>query len=192
MRSPGQLIAAVLLAGAALGPATAGAQSPTAAPHPSMPWTGITTPRGQLLRYIQMPPQDVTLEYLVPGAPAPAEPAPAAAPEPTPPTAGAAPGEAKPGEAATPSATGEGTPETATAPSGGGDETKAPAEAKPEEPAPRESPAPPQIVRQVVTIPGYVVRETTVGYHYPERWMIEQVGPNAYRWRQLPAQFVPK
>jgi hypothetical protein len=47
-------------------------------------------------------------------------------------------------------------------------------------------------VRQQVTIPGYYVRETTVGYHYPERWSIEQAAPNVYRWRMLPAQFVPK
>ena len=49
-----------------------------------------------------------------------------------------------------------------------------------------------QIVYQQVTVPGYYVRETTAGFHYPERWMIEQVGPNTYSWRPLPAQFVPK
>jgi hypothetical protein len=47
-------------------------------------------------------------------------------------------------------------------------------------------------VRQQVVIPGYYVRETTAGYHYPERWTVEQIGPNAYRWRQIPSQFVPK
>ena len=63
----------------------------------------------------------------------------------------------------------------------------------PEDTAAGESvPAPPQIVSQQVTVPGYYVRETTVGFHYPDRWTIEQVGPNTYRWRPLPAQFVPK
>jgi hypothetical protein len=57
----------------------------------------------------------------------------------------------------------------------------------------RESrPAGPWIVRQQVTEPGYYVRETTVGFHYPERWVIEQTAPGAYRWRVLPAQFVSK
>jgi hypothetical protein len=184
MRPSGVLILAVLVAAPALVPGTAVAQSPTAAPHPSMPWVGITTPQGQLLRYIQMPPQNVTLEYLVAAPSAAAEPTPPAVAEPTPAPESA--GEAKP-EASAPSASDEAKPPAAT-----GEEAKAPAEPKSEEPAPRESPPPPQIVHQVVTIPGYVVRETTVGYHYPERWVIEQVGPNAYRWRQLPAQFVPK
>jgi hypothetical protein len=47
-------------------------------------------------------------------------------------------------------------------------------------------------VRQEVTVPGYYVRETTVGYHYPERWVVEQSGPNAYQWRMLPPQFLRK
>ena len=136
-------------------PLTALAQSPTAAPHPTMPWSGITTPYGQLIRFVYMPPQPVTLEYLVAGSPAaplPAEP---------------------------PAAAGEGEPK--------------PTDAPPAEPAPAAAaPAAPQIVRQQVTIPGYYVRETTVGYHYPDRWSIEQAGPNMYRWRMLPAQFVPK
>ena len=126
-------------------PATVMAQvSPTAPAHPTMPWSGVTTPAGQLIRYVYMPPQPVTLEYLVPGE------APAA--EPSPPAADGA--------------------------------------AKGEEPPPVD--AAPQVVRQQVTVPGYYVRETTVGFHYPERWVIEQTGPNAYRWRMLPAQFVPK
>jgi hypothetical protein len=102
-----------------------------------------------------MPPQPLTLEYLVAGAPAaplPAEP-----------------------------------------PAAAGDAEPRPADAPPAEPAPAATPPPiPQIVRQQVTIPGYYVRETTVGYHYPERWSIEQAAPNVYRWRMLPAQFVPK
>jgi hypothetical protein len=47
-------------------------------------------------------------------------------------------------------------------------------------------------VRQEVTVPGYYVRETTVGFHYPDRWSIEQAAPNVYRWQQIPGQFVPK
>jgi hypothetical protein len=128
--------------------------SPTAPPHPSMPWSGITTPQGQMIRFIYVPPQPVTLEYLVMG---PTDTPPPAA-EPAPPTE-----EPK---------TEEKTPEPA---------------------APSEGPPPsPRIVRQQVTVPGYYVRETTVGFHYPERWAIEQVAPNVYRWRQVPAQFIPK
>jgi hypothetical protein len=149
----GGMLALALLAA----PVAAVAQvSPTAPPHPSMPWSGITTPSGQLLRYIQIPPQPVTLEYFPPaGAAAPAE-----AVEPAPPAAG--------------------------------EEPKA-ADKPADEAAPPASPPPaPTVVRQVVMIPGYTVRETTVGYHYPERWTIEQVGPGTYRWRMLPPQFVPK
>jgi hypothetical protein len=132
-------------------PAAAPAQvSPTAPAHPTMPWGGITTPYGQLIRYVYMPPQPVTLEYLLPGAPS-LEAAPPAGDE------------GKP----------EGTPPAA-------------------EPARENPPATPQVVRQQVTVPGYYVRETTTGFHYPERWAIEQTGPNVYRWRMLPAQFVPR
>ena len=132
--------------------ATAAQVSPTAPVHPSLPWSGITTPEGQLIRYIYVAPQSVTLQYLVPGALASAPPA----------------------EEPAPGAEGQG-------------ETKPPADA-----TPRETPPAPQIVQQQVTVPGYYVRETTVGFHYPDRWTIEQAGPNDYRWRQLPAQFVPK
>ena len=125
--------------------------SPTAPAHPTMPWSGITTPSGQLIRYVYMPPQPVTLEYLVLSEAPVIEASPPAA-------AGDAKGENQP-----------------------------PADA-----ARTPAPATPQVVRQQVTVPGYYVRETTVGFHYPERWVIEQTGPNAYRWRMLPAQFVPK
>jgi hypothetical protein len=135
-------------------PATAAAQvSPTTPAHPGLPWAlGLATPHGQLLRYIYVPPQAVSLEYLVPGV--------VSAPPPPPeqPPAGAE-GEAKPEESP---------------------------------PATQAAPPTPQILRQDVTIPGYYVRETTVGFHYPERWMIEPAGPNLYRWRQIPPQFVPK
>ena len=128
--------------------------SPTAPAHPSMPWSGITTPQGQMIRFIYVPPQPVTLEYLVMG------------PTDTPPPAA---------DPAPPS-----------------EEPKT-EEKTPEPTAPSEGPPPsPRIVRQQVTVPGYYVRETTVGFHYPERWAIEQVAPNVYRWRQVPAQFIPK
>ena len=144
----------VLVLALVIVPATAAAQSPTAPPHPSMPWGGITTPYGQFIRFVYVPPQPVALEYLVPGTPE--SPPPAVEPRP-----------ADGGEATT------------------GD--------KPTEEPPRESPPlAPRVVHQQVTVPGYYVRETTVGFHYPERWAIEQVGVGAYRWRMLPAQFVPK
>ena len=136
-------------------PATVAAQvSPTAPPHPTMPWTGLPTPYGQLLRYVYMPPQPVTLEYLVPVVP--------------------------------------GTPPAEEPPPGAGSAARGEASAPLD--APRDSPPPPepQIVRQQVTVPGYYVRETTAGFHYPERWVIEQAGVGAYRWRLLPAHFVPK
>jgi hypothetical protein len=177
-------------------PATAAAQtsttiSPTTPAHPSLPWSGITTPQGQLIRYIYVAPQPVTLEYVVPGPEAPpaVEPAPPDAAEGEPKSETRPPAEAKaPAEA--------GTPAVAKAPADAKTpgEAKAPAEAKaPEEPPPAESaPAGPQIVRQIITVPGYYVRETTVGFLYPERWAIEPAGPNLYRWRQIPPQFVPK
>lgn len=130
--------------------------SPTAPAHPAMPWSGITTPQGQMIRLIYVPPQPVTLEYVVMG---PTETAPPAV-APAPPTAGDA---------------------------GTADE-KPPASLPPSESS---SPGP-QVVRQQVTVPGYYVRETTVGFHYPDRWAIEQAAPNVYRWRQVPAQFIPK
>jgi len=188
-------------------PATAAAQtsptpplpSPTFRVHPALPWAlGIATPHGQLIRYIYVPPQPVTLhylvlQYLVPGAPESAPPAaestpppvaPAPLPVPAPPAAEPAPPSAAPtppSAAATPPSPAPGPPSPA-------------ADAKPpEDPAGGESvPVTPQIVYQQVTVPGYYVRETTVGFYYPDRWTIEQVGPNTYRWRPLPAQFVPK
>jgi hypothetical protein len=137
-------------------PVVASAQvSPTAPVHPTLPWAGITTPHGQLIRFIYVPPQPILLEYLV-----------IAPPE----------GGAPPVEPAPPPAEGEVKPEAA----------------GPEAPTPGSAPPTPQVVRQQVTVPGYYVRETTVGFHYPDRWAIEQAAPNVYRWRQVPAQFVPK
>jgi hypothetical protein len=192
---------ALALAALAL-PATAAAQvSPTTPAHPNLPWgIGVATPQGQLIRYIYVPPQPVTLQYLVPGAPEstpPAtEPAPPAA-QPAPPAAQPAPPTAQPAPP-----TGQPAPSTSqpTPPSQPPPPAAPPAppsaagDAKPpEDTAAGESvPATPQVVYQQVTVPGYYVRETTVGFHYPDRWMIEQVGPNTYRWRPLPAQFVPR
>ncbi len=163
-------------------PATAAAQiSPTTPAHPNLPWgIGVATPQGQLIRYIYVPPQPVTLQYLVPGAP---ESAPPAA-EPTPPSVAAAP----PGPVPAPPSPAAAPPSPAPAPPSPAADAK-----PPEDTAGGESvPAAPQIVNQQVTIPGYYVRETTAGFHYPDRWTIEQVGPNTYSWRPLPAQFVPK
>ena len=39
----------------------------------------------------------------------------------------------------------------------------------------------------VVTVPGYVVTRTTLGYDYPERWA--QTSAGFYQWRLLPAEF---
>jgi hypothetical protein len=141
----------------ALLPSTLAAQtvSPTTPAHPGLPWSlGVAIPQGQLIRYIYVPPQPVTLVYLVTGPP---DSPPAL--EPAPP---GAEGEAKP--AAPP----------------------------PDQAATPESPGTARVVQQQVTVPAYYVRETTVGFLYPERWTVEQSGPNVYRWRQLPAQFVPK
>jgi hypothetical protein len=43
------------------------------------------------------------------------------------------------------------------------------------------------VVRQSFMVPGYYVRETTVGFHYPERWILDQ----SYTWRLIPAEFRP-
>jgi len=169
-------------------PATAAAQiSPTTPSHPNLPWgIGVATPQGQLIRFIYVPPQPVTLQYLVPRAPEStppaAEPAPPSA-QPVPPPAAPAPSTAQPA----PPAAQPTPPAAVPAPPSAADAKP------PEDTAAGESvPATPQIVYQQVTVPGYYVRETTVGFHYPDRWTIEQVGPNAYRWLPLPAQFVPK
>jgi len=44
------------------------------------------------------------------------------------------------------------------------------------------------ILRQNFVVPGYYVRETTVGFHYPERWVLDQ----SYTWQLVPAQFWPR
>ena len=42
---------------------------------------------------------------------------------------------------------------------------------------------------QVVTIPGYVLAETTNGYLYPQRWTLEQLNVGVYQWRLRPQEF---
>ena len=53
-----------------------------------------------------------------------------------------------------------------------------------------EATAPPQsgVLRQTVVVPGYWVGVTTAGDYYPQRWTLEQVAPDAYRWTLLPAE----
>ena len=63
------------------------------------------------------------------------------------------------------------------------------ATARPSAPSTPTEPPPARLIRQVVVVPGFYVRETTVGYHYPRRWAIEQVAAGTYRWRLLPEQF---
>ena len=45
---------------------------------------------------------------------------------------------------------------------------------------------------QVAQVPGFFVMETTTGYVYPERWVIDQLNVGVYQWRKLPVQFVPR
>lgn len=45
---------------------------------------------------------------------------------------------------------------------------------------------------QVVEIPGYIVTETTTGYLYPARTVLEQPTPGVYQWRVLPKFFTRK
>ena len=46
----------------------------------------------------------------------------------------------------------------------------------------------PTVLRQTYVVPGYSVRETTVGFHIPERWVLD----SSYTWRLLPAEFRPR
>ena len=43
---------------------------------------------------------------------------------------------------------------------------------------------------QVAQVPGFFVTETTTGFVYPERWVIDQLNVGVYQWRKLPVQFV--
>lgn len=40
-----------------------------------------------------------------------------------------------------------------------------------------------------VTVPAYIVVETTRGYGYPGRWAVVQVAVGGYQWQWLPATF---
>ncbi len=57
-------------------------------------------------------------------------------------------------------------------------------------PAPEGVPATYQT--QFAQVPGFYVTETTAGYLYPERWVIDQLNVGVYQWRKVPAQFVPR
>ena len=52
--------------------------------------------------------------------------------------------------------------------------------------------APFRLQPQVVTIPGYIVTETTNGYLYPERWTVEQLNVGVYQLRLLPPEYIHK
>ena len=43
-----------------------------------------------------------------------------------------------------------------------------------------------------VTVPGYVVLETTQGYGYPGRWAVVQVAVGGYQWQWVPPAFYAK
>ncbi|HEV8615523.1 MAG TPA: hypothetical protein VGU22_08500 [Methylomirabilota bacterium] len=84
MRAFPLLVAVVLaLPGAVFAPSPASSASPSAinssvaptspvpsvnAPHPSMPWSGVANPYGQLMRYIVMPAQPVQIDSPTTGA----------------------------------------------------------------------------------------------------------------------------
>ena len=56
-------------------------------------------------------------------------------------------------------------------------------------PVPSAETAPFRLEPQVVTIPGYVLAETTNGYLYPQRWTLEQLNVGVYQWRLRPQEF---
>src|SRR2546425_6022301 len=55
--------------------------------------------------------------------------------------------------------------------------------------APGAETSPFRLEPQVVTIPGYVLAETTNGYLYPQRWTLEQLNVGVYQWRLRPQEF---
>jgi hypothetical protein len=57
-------------------------------------------------------------------------------------------------------------------------------------PAPEGVPA--RYQTQYAEVPGFYVVQTTTGYVYPERWVLDQLNVGVYRWRKAPAQFVPR
>ncbi|HEY7516954.1 MAG TPA: hypothetical protein VIE36_01585 [Methylomirabilota bacterium] len=74
------------------------AADPLNNPHPTMPWVGITTPYGQFLRWVWMPPRPVVSN------------------------------------------------------------------------------------QQVIYQPGFWVAQTTAGYHYPPRWVLQEVSAGTHGW----------
>jgi hypothetical protein len=52
--------------------------------------------------------------------------------------------------------------------------------------------APQEWMERALTIPGYYIAETTTGYIYPERWVLELLNVGVYGWRLLPAEFLRK
>jgi hypothetical protein len=51
---------------------------------------------------------------------------------------------------------------------------------------------PPTYQAMQAQVPGFFVVETTTGFVYPERWVIDQLNVGVYQWRKVPAQFVPR
>lgn len=51
---------------------------------------------------------------------------------------------------------------------------------------------PPTYRAMQAQVPGFYVVETTTGFVYPERWVIDQLNVGVYQWRKMPAQFVPR
>lgn len=150
-------------------PASAGAQSPspspvpdpspTGTPHVVFPWAlGIATPHGQLIRYVRSAPGQFVRDIWIPPQPVVVEA-----------MVALQPGAPKGSESGEPQARESGDPQVGAPPESGSAGTE------------------PQYgrLRQTYMVPGYYVRETTVGFHYPERWVLD----NAYTWRLLPAEF---
>jgi hypothetical protein len=74
-------------------------------------------------------------------------------------------------------------PAAATEPEATAPEATAPADEAPPAPKPAYG-----ILRQTLVVPGYYVRQTTAGYYYPDRWVLEQTAAGSYAWRLLPAE----
>jgi hypothetical protein len=51
---------------------------------------------------------------------------------------------------------------------------------------------PPRYQTMVAETQGFYVVQTTTGYVYPDRWVIDQLNVGVYQWRRVPAQFVPR
>jgi hypothetical protein len=50
----------------------------------------------------------------------------------------------------------------------------------------------PKYQTMVAEAPGFYVTQTTTGYIYPERWVVDQLNVGVYQWRKAPALFVPR